>query len=107
MEPTSFPADWKLKLKSGIIKTVYKHYSVVVEGVGKNIPEEFSCPPGKAFMSMKTWSSSTQESSNMAKEIGNQIGFKITRKVDVYETEPTQPPQENPFGYDISFAPFE
>ncbi len=106
MQPTYFPADWKLKLKNGTFQTKFLHLSVVAEGMANSIPEEFSCPPGKAYMSMKTWSSSTQESAHMAETLGKQIGFEVTGKIDVYETEPTQPPQQNPFGYDISFVRF-
>jgi hypothetical protein len=74
--------------------------------VGK-LEDGFNCPPGKAWMSMKTWASSTGESVDMVKVIGEQVGFKITGRIEVYETEPTEPPRENPFGYDIKFTSYE
>ena len=43
----------------------------------------------------------------MVRVIGEKIGFKVTGNTQVYDTEPTQPPRANPFGYDIAFTPFD
>ena len=58
-------------------------------------------------MAMKTWASSDEESADMIQVIGKQIGFIVTGRIQVYETEPQQPPKDNPYGYDISFTPFD
>lgn len=58
-------------------------------------------------MTMKTWASSADESADMVRVIGEKIGFNLTGDTQVYDTEPTQPPRANPFGYDISFTPFD
>ena len=99
--------DWKFKLRYGKLKTPYQHYTAIVEGVLREETEDFSCPPGKAFMAMKTWASSADESADMIQAIGEQIGFTVTGDVQIYETEPAQPPRDNPFGYDINFTPFD
>jgi hypothetical protein len=97
---------WKLKLRYGQIKTPYFHYSVIAEGVAGVLSDGFSCPPGGAFMGMKAWASSSGEATDMIRVIGQQIGFTVTGHTYVYDTEPAQPPGENPRGYDINFTPF-
>ncbi len=58
-------------------------------------------------MAMKTWSNSSDESAEMIVAIGREIGFTVTGKIQIYETEPIQPPKDEPFGYDINFTPFD
>lgn len=98
--------DWKLKLRYGKIKTPYKHYTVLTNGIVGDLVDGFDCPKGNAWMAMKTWASSTEESADMIKVIGEQIGFKVTGRIEICSTEPTQPPKENQFGYDIKFTPY-
>ena len=98
--------DWKLKLRYGKLKTPSQHYTVIAEGVVSEEMQDFSCPPGTAFMGMKTWASSADESADMIQAIGAQIGFNVTGRIQIYETDPAQPPRDNPYGYDINFTPF-
>ena len=102
--------DWKLKLRYGKVKTPYTHYThytAIGDGVIEELNQEYECPKGKAFMSIKTWATDTEESADMLRVIGNQIGFKASGKVEIYVTEAEQPPKENPFGYDIKFTPYD
>lgn len=99
--------DWKLKLRYGKLTTPFHHYTAIAEGVVGELTDGFSCPPGAAFMAIKTWASSTDESGDMVATIGKQIGFTVTGAIQIYETEPEQPPRDNPFGYDIYFTPFD
>ena len=99
--------DWRLKLRYGKLTTPFHHYTVIAEGLVGELASGFSCPRGNAFMAMKTWAASTEESADMITVVGNQIGFTVTRRAYVYDTEPTQPPREHPFGYDIQFTPFD
>ncbi len=99
--------DWKLKLRYGKLCTPFHHYTVLADGIVGELVEGFNCRPGKAWMGMKTWATSTGESVDMIKVIGEQIGFTVTGSVEVYETEPTQPTQDNPHGYDIKFTPYD
>jgi uncharacterized protein YbjQ (UPF0145 family) len=57
-------------------------------------------------MGMKIWAESIVQSADVYQSIGEQIGFIITGKLQVYESEPEQPPGENPSGYDIMFTPY-
>lgn len=99
--------DWKLKLRYSRIETSYNHYTVIADGIVGELKEGFSCRPGNAYMGMKTWASSTEESADMIKEIGKEIGFEVIGKIDVFVTEPTEPPGENPHGYSINFTPYD
>ena len=98
--------NWKLELRYGKRQTPYRHYTAIAVGVAGQLIEGFTCPPGNAVMGMKTWASSPEESADMIHEISDQIGFAVKGKVRVYDTEPTQPPREDPYGYDITFTPF-
>jgi hypothetical protein len=98
--------DWKLKIRYGKLKTPYQHFTVIADGVVEQLVEGFECRPGKAYMGMKTWATDTGESADMIKVIGEQIGFTVTGKIEVFTTEPIEPPGENPHGYDIQFTPY-
>lgn len=99
--------DWKLDLRYGRRTTPYTHYAGIAEGEVGELIEGFSCRRGPAFMGMKMWASSPEEAADMVQVIGTQIGFTTTGRIQVYETEPEEPPGENPRGYDIKFTPFE
>ena len=107
MELMPSDKDWKLRLRYGRSKTQFQHYSMIADGVAGSLPDGFSCPHGNAFMAMKVWASSVDEACEMVRAIGGQIGFTVTGKIEVYETEPSQPPRENPYGYDIVFKPYD
>jgi hypothetical protein len=99
--------NWKLKLRYGRLKTPFQHFTVIAEGVAGDLMDGFSCRPGSTFMSMKVWASSSEESIEMIRAIGKQIGFTVTGRTYVYETEPTSPPKANPHGYEIKFTSFD
>jgi hypothetical protein len=99
--------DWKLKLKYGQLTTPFQHFTVIADGVVGELGEGFECRPGKAFMGMKTWETNMDESADMIKVIGEQIGFTVTGKIEIFRTEPVEPPGENPHGYDIQFTPYD
>jgi len=98
--------DWKLKLRYGKLTTPFRHFTVIADGLVGQLVEGYECRPGKAYMSMKTWATDTVESTDMIKVIGKHIGFTVTGKIHVFQTEPTEPPGENPHGYDIKFTPY-
>ena len=98
--------DWKLKLRYGKLKTPYKHFTALAEGIVEGeLRDGYECPLGNAWMGIKTWASSSDESGDMARSIGEQIGFKVTGKILIYDTDPTEPPKDEPYGYDITFTP--
>jgi hypothetical protein len=99
--------NWKLKLKYGKLETPYKHYTLFADGQNINLSEEFDCPKGFAIMSIKTWCESTEQAADLISYVSEQIGFEIKDKIEIYETDPQEPPKEKPFGYDIRFTPYE
>jgi hypothetical protein len=106
-ETTPTSTDWKLLLRYGKLKTPFKHFTALAEGVMKKKENDFGCPTGAAWMGMKTWATDTGESTDLIRVIGRQIGFEVTGDIQVYDTEPAQPPREKPFGYEITFTPFQ
>jgi hypothetical protein len=105
MSQRTSDANWKLKLRYGKISTEFQHYTTISEGLVGSLVDDFTCPAGPAFMGMKVWASSADEAEDMARSIGGEIGFTVTGPIQIYTTEPEQPPREEPFGYDINFTP--
>ncbi|HVU18711.1 MAG TPA: hypothetical protein VHD32_17540 [Candidatus Didemnitutus sp.] len=44
------PTDWKLLLRYGKLKTPFKHFTAMEEGVVKKKENEFGCLVGPAWM---------------------------------------------------------
>ena len=103
----SVEKDWKLKLRYGKITTPYKHFTVLAPGIVRQLDDGFECRPGNAFMGMKVWASSFEEAADMIQTIGKQIGFAVTDDIQIYNSAPQEPPQQNPYAYDIQFTPFD
>lgn len=62
--------DWKLKLRYGLLKTNYKHFTVLADGVAGDLTDGFECPNGRTWMGMKVWATNADESTDMIKLIG-------------------------------------
>jgi hypothetical protein len=107
MEQEQPNPSWKAHLRYGKIQTPFHHFTALAKGVVGKLADGFVCPAGSAFMGMKTWASSADESADMIRVIGRQIGFTVTGDIQIYETEPMQPPGDKPHGYDITFTPFD
>jgi hypothetical protein len=99
--------DWKLKLRYGKLQTPYKHYTLIGEGFAEKFIEDFACPPGSAFMGIKVWASSHEEAANLIQSVAQDIGFSITGDIEIYDSDPEEPPTGNPYGYEIKFTPFQ
>ncbi|MEO8404914.1 MAG: hypothetical protein ABI480_09970 [Chitinophagaceae bacterium] len=99
--------NWKLQLRYGKLQTAFKHRTLLAEGVANEMKEGFLCRPGPAFMGIKVWISSDEEAAEIIQSIGTKIGFEVTGDIQIFDTEPLQPPQDKPYGYDINFTPFE
>lgn len=105
--PTTPGPNWKLDLRYGRLTTEFSHFTAIAEGRIQRPIAGFVSRPGPAFMAMKTWASSAGESADMVRVIGAELGFEVTGRVEVFETEATEPPRANPHGYGIHFTPFE
>ena len=101
------PPDWKLRLRYGRLETPYSHFTLLGAGDLRASLEWSDCRPGPVVLGMKIWASSRDEAFAVFSSVSDQIGFEVTDKIDLYETEPSQPPRGNPYGYDLNFTPFE
>ncbi|MET0637953.1 MAG: hypothetical protein ABWZ25_18115 [Chitinophagaceae bacterium] len=104
---SEFNNDWKLNLRYGKTSTTFTHVTILAEGVVGKLQDGFSCRPGQAFMGMKAWVPSDDEAVDMIRSIGGQIGFDVSGKIEIYHTDPQEPPSESPSAYDIMFTPFD
>jgi hypothetical protein len=96
--------NWKLKLRYGKLSTPYKHFTSITQGVVGNV-SEFS--PGNAFMAIKIWAITYDEAADLVESIARQVGFTITGKIEIFDTEPQEPPKEDAYGYDLGFTYFQ
>ena len=99
--------DWKLKLRYGKLTTPYNNYTLIAEGIVNELSDGFQCRPGNAFMGMKLWANSEEEAIDMIKSIGRQIGFSVTGEIQLFNSEPEEPPSDKPYGYGINFHSFD
>ena len=102
-------SDWKLKLLYGKLKTPFSHFTVLADGKVIKEMDGFDCPKGPAWMGIKVWAIDCGMAIDMARVIGENIGFKVKQSHDsilVYDTAPEEPPRDNPYGYDIKFTPY-
>lgn len=97
--------DWKLKLRTGRLKTRFHHFTTLADGVVGELAGEHDCPPGPAVMSMKMWAADEEEAMDMAEAYAERIGFDVTGQIEVYDSEPERPPGDRPSSYDITFTP--
>lgn len=87
--------------------TPYTHFTVIADGMAGNLTDGFECPTGPAIMSMNTWALDTEQALDIIRTIGEQIGFQVSGEVQIYQTDPSQPPTETLSGYGINFTPYE
>jgi len=99
--------DWKLKLRYGKESTPFSHFTVIADGTVGDLLHDFECRPGKAFMSIKVWSTDLDEAGDMIQDIGDQIGFNVDGKIEIFTTDAVQPPRDKPYGYDINFTSYD
>ncbi|MES2469347.1 MAG: hypothetical protein V4675_18720 [Verrucomicrobiota bacterium] len=106
MSTEEAPSDWKLKLRYGKLETPYKHFTAFADGRMTLTAHDFDCPLGPAWMALKTWAVDADQSADMIRVIGERLGFVVTGRVEIHESEPNQPPKEKPSGYDANFTPY-
>ena len=106
MSGESADKNWKLRLRYGQLSTPFTHYTVIGDGLAGTLEDVFECRPGSAVMAMKVWATDADEAADMIRTIGKQIGFDVTGKIEIYDTEPEVAPGEHPHGYGINFTPY-
>lgn len=101
--------NWLQKLKLGKIKTQFHHYTVLVDVFAEEDITDYEsnvCPKGKAWMGVKVWATDTEEAGDVAFQLAQSLGFEIN-EIQIFNTEPEQPPTENPSAYGVNYTPYE
>jgi hypothetical protein len=96
--------NWKLKLRYGKLLTSYKHFTTITKGTVE-VASEFS--PGSAFMAIKVWAITYDDAADLVESVARQVCFTITGKIEIFDTEPQEPPKEDAYGYDLGFTYFQ
>ena len=96
--------NWKLKLRYGKLLTPYKHYTAITKGFVKEVS---TYSPGSAFMAIKIWAITYDDAANLIESVARQIDFTITGKIEIFDTEPQEPPKDDAYGYDLGFTYFQ
>jgi hypothetical protein len=100
--------NWKLKLRYGKLKTAFRHFTLIGDGEIAESNTDFGTTKGAAaFFTIKVWARDQEEAVRMLAVIGRDVGFSATGEVNVYLTDPEQPPGEHPSGYDLGFSQYE
>src|SRR4051794_14365337 len=88
-----FLKNWKLKLRYGRLKTNFRHYTLLADGEIVTPNAEHETEIGPAVSGMKVWAPDIDEAVDMIRVIGQHLGFSPTGDIQVYETEPDEPPR--------------
>ena len=94
-----------MRHRNGVLKTPLQHFTLLLDGIVGELEHGFSCRKGRAVLGIKVWAS--DEAFDVAISIGQQIGFEANGKIELYKTDPLNPPSEIPSGYDINFTPYD
>ena len=68
---------------------------------------QYGCRVGSAVMSVKIWALNETQAADTFQMIGDKVGFFVDQAIEVYETEPEEPPLDNSYGYDVGFIPYD
>jgi len=96
--------DWKLKLRYGKLKTPFTHYTILAPVLIKEYNEQHSAQEGKAYMGMKIWAEDNENAFSIFQRVANEAQFEITGNMELYETDPVEPPSEREYFYGINFS---
>jgi len=100
-------SDWKLKLRYGKLKTPFSHFTVIADCEVMKPNEDLGSYGERGFFALKVWAENTDEAAHMTRLFAKHYDLKADGKANVYDTEPVNPPEENPSGYDPNFTPYE
>lgn len=82
------------------------HYTLLADGEVVEPNEEFGTEAGPAIMAMKVWAKDPDQAVDMIVDIGQQLGFRPSGELQVFVTEPEEPEEDEPFGYDVQFTAY-
>ncbi len=86
--------------------TQFTHFTLLADGEVFSPNEDFDTECGRYIMAMKVWATDADEAADMIVAIGQRLGFKPDGELQVFMTEPDEPADDQPFGYDIQFTSY-
>jgi len=87
--------------------TGFTHFTLLADGEVFEANAEFDTEPGRYIMAMKAWAKDVEEAAEMIVEIGQRLGFRLDGELQVFITDPEEPEEAEPFGYDVQFTSYE
>lgn len=96
--------DWKLKLRYGKLKSPFSHYTIIAPVLIDKLNEEHNAQSGKAYVGLKIWAENVDEAASMFQNFADVAHFEITGNIELYETDPREPPTEKPYSYGVTFS---
>jgi hypothetical protein len=99
--------NWKLLLRYGRLETPYEHFTVLADVRVIEGDADLGSEVGPAWLSMKTWALSGDAAADLIGAIAPQLGAELRGRVEVYSSEPAEPPRDEPFAYDPSFVAYK
>ena len=83
------------------------HYTLLADGEVFEPNADFGTEPGPCVMAMKVWAKDADQAADMVVAIGQQLGFRPDGELQVFVTEPEEPAEEQPYGYDVQFTSYD
>lgn len=95
-------------MRYGKLKTAFHHFTVIADGkIVEARPDYMTIEGSAAFFAIKVWATDSAEAIDVLVAVGRQVGFDASGRIYVYDSEPTQPPSENPHAYSLSFHQYD
>ena len=86
--------------------TEFQHFTLLADGEVFAPNADFDTERGRYIMAMKVWATDAEEAADMIVAIGERLGFRPDGELQVFMTEPDEPADDQPFGYDIQFTSY-
>lgn len=86
--------------------TEFTHFTLLADGHVIEPNVDFGTELGPCIMGMKVWARNAEQAADMIVDIGKQLGFHADGELQVFISEPEEPAEDQPFGYDVQFTSY-
>ena len=84
----------------------FTHYTLLADGEVFEPNPDFDTECGRYIMAMKAWAKDAEQAADMIVSIGQRLGFRTDGELQVFVTSPEEPPEDEPYGYDVQFTSY-
>jgi hypothetical protein len=88
-------------------KPDFQHFTLLADCDVGDLSHDFDCPKGKAIVGLSTWSTSSEESVDLLRAVGERVGFAVTGEIKIYKTKPKEPMRDKAYAYGITFSHYK